>query len=78
MDPSRPLSSPNNTHHNINNPQGTAAAIARMVNIITSERVCGLDYVANVADGVLLPPSSPSLNQVASTSTSSKVCACLC
>ena len=31
----------------------TAAAIARMVNIITAERVLGFDYVANVRDGVV-------------------------
>ena len=43
----------------------TAAAIARKVNIITAPRVCGFDYIANLADGLVvrntpsLPPSLP-------------------
>jgi sodium/potassium-transporting ATPase subunit alpha len=36
----------------------TAAAIARMVGIITAERVCGVDYLANLADQTLSPSPS--------------------
>lgn len=45
----------------------TAAAIARKVNIITAERVCGVEYLANLADGTLLDDQAADLPAIVVT-----------